>query len=195
MLTQAKYFSATTDMWTSCSAIPYMTFTVHSIDNEWSLQSFCLGSFPAFEDHTGQNLSEAVTNVLANWELTIEQIVAITTDNGSNIVSAFRCLDMLRLTCFGSNLDLAIKKSLQVDRVSCAIARCQSLVELFIAAGRRTETYIWNRKTGSLRPSQTQVDRISCYKVGSTYNMVSCIMEQQQAISAVLAEDRKNLVS
>ena len=111
-LTQTKYFSVTTDMWTGCSTIPYMTFTVHSIDNEWSLQSFCLCTFSVLEDHTGQNLSEPVTDVLANWELTIDQIVATTIDNGSNIVSAFRRLDMLCLICFGHNLDLAIEKSL-----------------------------------------------------------------------------------
>ena len=43
----------------------------------------CLGTFPLYENYTGQNLSEAVTDVLANWDLKPDQLVATTTDNGS----------------------------------------------------------------------------------------------------------------
>ena len=33
----AKYFAATTDLWTSCSSHPYLSYTVHFIDNDWQL--------------------------------------------------------------------------------------------------------------------------------------------------------------
>ena len=66
-----------------------MSLTVHFVDREWSLRSFCLGTFPLYENHTGQNLSEAVTDALANWDLKPDQLVATTTDNGSNIVAGW----------------------------------------------------------------------------------------------------------
>ena len=62
-----------------------------------------------FEDHTGHNIDEAVMDVLANWELPLVKLVAITTDNGSNIVSAFEILEQVRVSFFGHNLDLTIK--------------------------------------------------------------------------------------
>ena len=89
-LMQAEHFSATTDLWTSSATVPFMSVTVHFVDSEWSLWSFCLGTFPLYENHTGQNLSEAVTDILANWDLKPDQLIVTTTDNGSNIVAGFR---------------------------------------------------------------------------------------------------------
>ena len=54
----------------------------------------------------------------------------MTADNGSNVVVAFRKIAVLRVSCFGHNLDLAIKKVLSFPRVQQALARCHSLVEL-----------------------------------------------------------------
>ena len=65
-ITEAKNVSATTDLWTSAATILYMTFTFHFIDTERVLRSYCLCTFPLYEDHTGQNLADAVTDVLAN---------------------------------------------------------------------------------------------------------------------------------
>ena len=66
-----------------------MTFTVHFSDKDWILQSFCVGTFPLYEDHTGQNIAEAVTDILNNCDMTSDQLVATTTDNSTNIIAAF----------------------------------------------------------------------------------------------------------
>ena len=52
-LKEALYFAGTCDFWTSPSTIPYLTYTVHLIDTDWSLRSFCLSTSPLYEDHTG----------------------------------------------------------------------------------------------------------------------------------------------
>ena len=49
--------------------------------------SYCLSTFPLHEDHTGKNLADAVTDVLTNWNLNADQIVAATTNNASNIIT------------------------------------------------------------------------------------------------------------
>ena len=63
-LKEAESFSATTDLWTSAATEPYMTLTVHFIDKTWNLQSFCLDTVPIFSDHTGQNITDAVMDIL-----------------------------------------------------------------------------------------------------------------------------------
>lgn len=40
------------------------------------------------ENHTGANISEALTQTLQQWELSHSSLVCLTTDNGLNIVSA-----------------------------------------------------------------------------------------------------------
>ena len=37
--------------------------------------------------------------------------IFVTTDSGANIIAAFKSLKLLRISCFGHNLDLAIKES------------------------------------------------------------------------------------
>ena len=188
-LQQAKFFAGTTDMWTSGTCGPYITFTIHFIDSNWELRSFCLDTIPLYDDHMGQNIADATTDILDKWKLTKENLIAMTTDSGANIVAAFRIVEILRISCFGHNLDLAIKKGLNINQVQCALSRCHSLVETFHRS--------W-KKTHDLRHKQEQLD-LSQHKImgdvatrwGSTYEMVSRINEQQQAISAVLAEDRK----
>ena len=84
-----------------------------------------------FTDHTGQNIADTISAILENWKLNKEQLVASTTDSGSNIVFAFRILHSICISCFGHNLDLAIKKGMDNSGVKKAIGRCHSLVELF----------------------------------------------------------------
>ena len=67
--------------WTRCAAHSYLT--VHFIDKDWTLQSFCLDITPLFDDHTGQNIAEAVKDIYQNWNLPVSGLVATTTDYGS----------------------------------------------------------------------------------------------------------------
>jgi len=57
---QVDYFSATTDLWTSAAGHPYMTFTVHFINDNWELKSHCLQTHYLPVDHTGTNIAEAL---------------------------------------------------------------------------------------------------------------------------------------
>ena len=109
----------------------YLSLTIHFIDQQWNLNSFCLDTVPIFSDHTGQNIVDSISDILSNWGLSTSGLVATTTDNGSNFVAAFRnVLEWPRISCFGHNLDLAIKKSLKIDQIQQAKARCHSLVSI-----------------------------------------------------------------
>ena len=68
-LKDATFFAATTDFLTSGTCHPYLTITVHFIDCEWDLKSFSLDTSTLYEDHTGENITCAITDVLDNWNL------------------------------------------------------------------------------------------------------------------------------
>ena len=82
---EMKFFSATTDMWSSCTIDPYLSLTIHYISSSWELVSYCLQVHFMPEQHTGEKLELALTSTLQEWDLDKKQIVNITTDNGSNI--------------------------------------------------------------------------------------------------------------
>ena len=78
------FFSGTTDLWTSAVNDPYLTFTCHFIDRNWELQSFCLQTHYMPEDHTADNIQEALSDTLQVWKLDASKLVGITTDSGLN---------------------------------------------------------------------------------------------------------------
>ena len=114
---EAQYFSAATDLWSSCTSDPYLCITIHYIDSEWNLQSHCLQANYMPEDHTGEQLQDALRTSFTEWGMDSTKLVAITTDSGSNIKLACELLTWMRVSCFGHNLDLAINKGLKDPRI------------------------------------------------------------------------------
>ena len=125
------FFSATTDLWSSCLSDPYLCLTIHYIDLEWNLQSHCLQVNYMPEDHTGENLQDALSTSLTEWGINSTSLVSITTDSGSNIKLACELLSWMRLSCFGHNLDLAINKGLKDPRIDRVISKCRKVVSSF----------------------------------------------------------------
>ena len=68
-LKSAEYYSITTDMWSSGKMEPYLAMTVHFVDNEWVLQSYCLQTLFVPENHTAENLVPVLQGVLESWGL------------------------------------------------------------------------------------------------------------------------------
>ena len=99
-------------------------------------------------------------------------------------------MNALRISCFGHNLDLAIKKGLGNTRVQRAVARCHSLVVLFNCSYKKTRDLKLKQEELGLPQHKIIGDVVMHW--GSTYDMIERIVEQHQAISSVLAEDRKN---
>ena len=104
---------------------------MHFINPEWNFNSFAVQTSALYGDHTGENIACAIIDFLDNWNLSFKKLIATTTDNGSNIIAAFRILESLLVSCFGHNCDLAIKKGLNSTHVQHANGRCHSLVKLF----------------------------------------------------------------
>ena len=98
-------------MWSSHGMTPYMGYTVHTIDDQWQLRSYTLGTRFVPESHTGDVLGSAMKDTLADWGLSPDNQVYLTTDNGANIVKAARDLNWERTSCFGHNLHLGIMKA------------------------------------------------------------------------------------
>lgn len=68
-LRQVDYYASTTDLWSSCTTEPYMSYTVHFLTNDFELKTRCLevAYFP--ESHTSENMASTLREVLANWSL------------------------------------------------------------------------------------------------------------------------------
>ena len=137
-LESAEFFSATSDMWSSNTMEPYMSYTVHFIDSDWKLQSRCLQTLYTPADHTAENLADGMKEILEHWNLSSTKQVCITTDSGANVVKAVRDLGWPWMSCFGHNLHLAITNSMKNEnRISRAIGVCNRIVTAFSQSWKR----------------------------------------------------------
>ncbi|XP_015256757.1 PREDICTED: zinc finger BED domain-containing protein 1-like, partial [Cyprinodon variegatus] len=183
------YFSCTTDLWTSRAASSFMAVTLQFITESWDMQSWCLGCVGLHSEHTGDSLREALEEIVQeSWKLDTTKMAAITTDNASNNKKAFQ-QHFTWVPCFGHNLHLAINKGLDIDSVSGALSRLRKTVAAFTRSPKMTRQL--KKKQKDLKLPEHRLIHDEPTRWDSTFEMVDRFTEQQQAVSAVLAEDRK----
>ncbi|XP_067257290.1 E3 SUMO-protein ligase ZBED1-like [Chanodichthys erythropterus] len=188
-LKSVSYFATTADLWSSRTSQPYLSLTVHFIDQDWKLVSLCLQTVYFPEDHTGEAIAGGLMDALASWGLSEERQVCITTDSGTNIIKAAELNRWTRLQCFGHRLNSAIEKVNQDKRVDRAIGVCKKVVAAF--------SYSWKKKR-DLAAAQEEY-HLPKHKLisetptrwGSRQQMVKRILEQKRAITEVLSKDKK----
>ncbi|MBN3296944.1 ZBED1 protein, partial [Amia calva] len=185
-LHQVDFYTSTTDLWSSRTTEPYMSFTVHFLTEDFELKTHCLGVVYFPESHTSEIIAHGLREVLARWNLKEENQVCITTDNGANVVKATELNNWVRLQYFGHRLHLAIGD----ERITQAFGLCKKLVGHF--------SHSWKEKM-ALKKAQKEHNLPEHYLItecptrwGSRQKMIQRVLEQQRAISDILLADRKS---
>ena len=130
-LGQATYVALTTDFWSSFANDSYLGVTCHFISPQWELRSYVLQTREVTERHTGENMAQELQNVVDEWDIH-NKLVATTTDNGRNVVSAVVThLQWQHLACAAHTLQIAVKSGLSLQPVSDVLKRCRKLVGHF----------------------------------------------------------------
>ena len=115
-LSKIRHFSLTTDLWTDpLNTRSYIGVTVHYINYEdCRLEEISLGMKELEDSHTAENLSQALTEILNEWAIKPDAVVAAVTDNASNIVKAIYNTFGQRkhLPCFAHTLNLVVQDAI-----------------------------------------------------------------------------------
>ncbi len=189
LLGTVKHFACTTDLWTSRAHHAYTSLTVHFLANDLSLQSYLLETKEFSDSHTAINISHELQEILRDWDLSLDGLTAITTDNGSNIVLAADLLQWTRVPCFSHCLNLAVEKACLIPEVSKALARCRRLVTYFNHSSKAV--YSLKKKQEDLHHPQKNLIQDVSTRWNSSYYMVARVIEQQQPLCAALIELKK----
>ena len=189
-LTQGSWFAATTDIWTSSGGggEPYLSFTIHFVSEQWKLESICLETVLFPDDHTADNITEMMENILEEWNIKQDQVVCVTSDNASNMQKAFKDFADLWLGCFGHNLNLAITKVMKIRRVEDAVRACRHTIQGFTRSWKRKRLFKSKQVILGLPEKSLIHDVVTRW--GSTFVMLERFLSQQQAVSAALAGER-----
>ena len=95
-LAAVKWVALTADGWTSNSNDGYLTGTVHYVSDKMKMVSRVLSTWCVEVSHTSENLAKELQDLVNEWQLT-DKIVAVVTDNASNIVKAVNEINHWRL--------------------------------------------------------------------------------------------------
>ena len=117
-------------------------------------------------------------------------MACITTDNGSNVISAVEILGWNGLSYFGHNLHLAITNSMKDDdRISHAIRIAHKIVGAFAHSWEKKRDLIKVQTEMNL-PYHTLVTECTT-RWGTRYKMLDRILEQERALAQILGADPK----
>lgn len=84
-----RKISLTVDGWTSPFQDDFLGVTAYWIDDDWRQKEFVIGFEPLNGTHNGENLAEALINVIERFNIG-NKLLAITTDNASNMTKMVR---------------------------------------------------------------------------------------------------------
>lgn len=85
-----SFYSATTDLRSSRVMQPYLSLTLHFINDDWTLRSVCLQTAYFHDEHQGEIIAQGLKDALSSWNLPEDRLTCMTTDSGTNMLKALR---------------------------------------------------------------------------------------------------------
>ena len=187
-LDSVEHVALTTDHWTSRAVDSYLGLTAHFVNQHWELVTRVLQTREVKERHTSANVADDLRSIVEEWRLS-SKVVAIATDNAANMVAAIRLLPWPRIPCVAHTLQLAVKEGLKLPAAHDVVVRCRKVVGHFKHSCIATRAL--EAAQDRLGLPQKQLVQEVPTRWNSTYAMLDRIIEQQTAISAVLAESKR----
>ena len=158
MLETAQFLCITTDLWTAAhSNRAYISLTSHGIDSSWQFCSYCLATKELPVAHTADNISEKIEDILDEWNIDKDNIVAAVTDNARNITNAINQMGLLHFPCMGHSLQLGILKAFEIGAVKTALARVSNIVSHFHRSSKATYQLKEKQNLLGLKPHMLKV--------------------------------------
>ena len=189
-LSEIKYCSITTDLWTSCQTIGYITVTCHFISSDWKLISVVLSTINVTGDHTAENIAEELKQITDEWNIS-EKLVASVTDNGANMVAGIRLNGWKHLPCFAHTLNLVVQDAIRSDsKVSAIKEKCKKIVAYFHRSCKATERFVSVLTRQSIEPKKL-IQEVET-RWNSTYYMLERLIELHEPVATTLCLLNRN---
>ena len=168
-----------------------MAVTAHTINDDWKMKSFCLATHEIVDAHTADNIADELSAIITEWQLDTK-VLGITTDNARNVKNAVDSLNFIHFGCIGHTLQLSVGRGLQLGFVSRVLGRVRKLVEHFHKS--TNAMYVLRQKQQLLGiPEHALVQQCET-RWSSAFAMLERVVEQQQALCAVLLDSQDRVI-
>ena len=115
--------AVTTDIWNSNANDAYLSLTMHFVDSSWDMISCILATALFPEHHTAVNIVDKVKQVMEEYDIEINRLLAIVHDQCSNMQLAGEMLceesgNCQSLSCSAHCLQLCVEDGLAISTIS-----------------------------------------------------------------------------
>lgn len=181
----AENLALTFDFWLdSLNTQSYLGVTAHFIDRK-EFESITIGVTETNDRHTAENISSWLLELLAKWNINIENIAVVVTDNASNVSSAAKNVfgSDRHLGCFAHILNLIVTKSVEKCTVANEIIKkVKSIVNHFKHSVNDMDKL---KKASDLKLIQSVETRWN-----STYYMLDRFIKLKDVVSVILMQNK-----
>ena len=140
-LLQISHVAVTSDLWTSRTVI--IAITCHFVTSTWELKFLVLALFGLKKDHTAEHIAASFPKVAEEWGIS-RKVVAMVTDNATNIVAAVRHTGWTHVPCFAHTLNLVVSEAIKADtKIHQLRKSCRDIVSFFHHSVKASES--WRR--------------------------------------------------
>jgi hypothetical protein len=187
ILQQSKSgYHVTTDGWTSKANEPYISYTVHFIDDQWQLRSFVLAARKFPHPHTGVQICSMLDSLRREFNLSEDAWKYSVVDGGRNYQLAIRLGPSVVLYCAAHRLNVKINKSLKDSHAELIIAELRKLISAFKNSTKSTQELQKRAKEKGLPYLKL---KLSCpTRWNSTYEMIRRFNAMEELISSILKD-------
>jgi zinc finger BED domain-containing protein 1 (E3 SUMO-protein ligase ZBED1) len=115
-IANVKNFVLTTDAWTeTMTTRSYLGVTCHFLNGSVDMSAGVLGVYELNSSHTADYLASVLVASCQEWGIKLDDVVAVVTDNGANIVKAVGNAfgSHRHLPCFAHTLNLVPQKAIK----------------------------------------------------------------------------------
>ena len=191
----------TSDCWTACTNIGYISLTAHCVDKDWKLKSKILSFAHMQPSHTGHDLALKVLEFLKDWGIE-RKIFSITLDNASsndnmqNMLKEHLCLsnslllngEFFHIRYSAHILNLIVQDGLKVANDALHKIR-QSVHYVRASESRKKQFFQCVEQVGGI---DTSIDlRSDCItRWNSTYTMLESAINYRRAFHSLSLIDK-----
>lgn len=187
-LTNVKSVALSTDCWMIRNTNAYVTVMGHFINDNWELNSFHICTQQISYNHSSENLSAAIQNVLCDWKLD-NKVSGISLDIAANVTLTAQTLflsDVKSNPCAAYMIQLAIKKSLDLHVCYSLIKKASGVIKAFNQSSEITRAL----ETASEQLGKPKLNLLqNCpTRWVSTMCMLKRLLELRQEIEIIMTD-------
>ena len=192
MLKEPSHIALTTDIWTSVATQSYITVTAHFVSSNWELRTYLLQTMNFPESHTAENIGDKLKDILSNFGIGFEKIVAVVHDQGSNMQACFRNMKTEHgwetVKCAAHCLQLCVEDGLKINSIARLLGACRKLVSHFRHSTTATAALMDRQKQMNMPTKKLMQDCSTRWN--SSYYMLERLVDTRWPISAVLSDEQ-----